>query len=407
MRLLGFDIEIGRARNVDHDGFFHGAHNLSADNGKAEITAHFEQRIQTAKQKAVAKKKKLEARLEHLTKSAPAIEHIWQSVEDTIAPEQLQVIMPLLVTLMGLAALLTDIALVAPSLDLLDITDRNTQLVGAFGLAALGSVLLHLAWTTLEDNGQSALWNIIWRILGGLSAVALFLWGILRGYQVAFAAEMNDNALAKFLHGHPILASIFFVFITLGAPLAAAGALTHGSRHLRDWYRYRLAKRNANRLARQLAETKKRLEAEQEGLQHELERLRHEQREWTHAYLRQHERGKRNGAKQSPFWLVHLVSAAVALTTLIVVWWALAFSTFSLLLPALAYLLAFLYFRHRRIHPSPAQFFKLERVTFAAPLVAGEFEHKQLYEHNQLSAVTSSRVKRQGKAVQLETQESD
>ncbi len=366
MPLFIFDIDRRRkARDIEHEGFFHGAHNISPENGTSEIDAHFQQEIGAAKQAAVAVAKPIEADLDHLNQISPTIERDWLSAQAAINPANLQVIMPAVVMALGAVALSTEIILLAPSLDLLDITSPPMQLMGACGLASLASVLLHLAWETVERDRFSYLGRMIWRILGGLSCVALVLWGVLRGYQVAFAAELTGNPLSKFLSGHPILASIFYIFITLGAPLVAAGSVTYGARHIRDWYRYTTAKRQTQKHLKRTAQIQKRLEAQEEQLRHHLAQLEQQRREWQHAYLRQHERGQKNGAVQSPFWLVQAKATLSAMTTLLVAWWLFALSPFSFMLPAAAYLAAFLYFRQQRLHPAPSEFAELERVTFA------------------------------------------
>ena len=365
MNLPIFDFAHREATSIEHRGFFDGAHNITPKKGIAEIDALFQRKAHEAEQRSATTRKPLEAKLERFAYRAPIVEETWQSVRQTIDANELMVIMPAGVMLFGVLALATDVVMLAPSLDLLDITDPDLQLVGAAGIAALGSVLLHLAWETIEGSASSKLWTTVWRILGGLASVALVLWGILRGYQVAFAAAISENPIATFISGHPVLASVFYVFITLGAPLAAAGAFTYGSRHLRDWYRHTAAKREAEKNAEEITTVKKKIEAEEDWLRHELGKIGQEREQWQHAYLRQHEHGMKNGARQTPFWLVQVKASLSAMLTLLVAWWTFALSPFSFLLPGAAYLAAFLYFRHQRIHPTPAEFFNLERVTFA------------------------------------------
>jgi len=365
MKLFDFEINHRQVRDVEHEGFFHGAHGISSENGTAEIDALFEQKIHHAKQQSASRKSLLDAKLDRLTALAPSVAQSWQAVRSYLDPEDLRLVLPVIVLLLGCFALATEVILLAPSLDLLDITDPTVQFIAAFGLASLASVLLHLAWETLEDHRASPLTKVIWRVLGGLTAAALVLWGILRGYQVAFAADLNRNQLGRFLAGHPVLASIFYIFITVGAPLAAAIALSHGGRHLRDWRRYHQTRRRAERLAQELAALKKQIDAENDWLRHELGKLSHERREWMHAYLRQYERGQKTGARQSPSWLVHAKAWLAAIVTLVIGLLLFPLSPLSFLLAAAAYLAAFLYFQHHRLHPTPAQFYKLARVTFA------------------------------------------
>ncbi len=375
MRVPIFDLQYRQARAVEQEGFFHGAHGIAPEIGTAEIDASFEGKCLAARQSSLSRLKPLEAKLEYLTAATAAVEEAWRSIQTLINPHELRVAMPAFAAFVGAAALATEVILLAPSLDLLDVTDPALQFVGALGLVSFASVFLHFAWETIEENSYSHLSRIVWRVIGALSIVALVLWGILRGYQVAFAANIHENQLGRFLAGHPLLSSTFYVFVSLGAPLAAAGAFTQSSRHFRDWYRFRKAQQRADQHSREVISTRKKVEAETEWIRHELNRLDHERREAVAAYLRQHERGQKNGAIQSPFWLVQAKATLSAMLTLLVAWWAFALSPFSFLLPAIAYLGAFIYFRHQRIHPMPAEFYDLEKVKFVETSDGSDSDH--------------------------------
>jgi len=63
---------------------------------------------------------------------------------------------------------------------------------------------------------------------GGIGIVSLTVWGLLRGYQLRFAAVLARNLLGQFLASHPVLASLFYIFITLTTPIISATALPFG-----------------------------------------------------------------------------------------------------------------------------------------------------------------------------------
>ena len=392
MQFLVFDIFKRSTRPEEHEGFFHGAHHISPEHGISEIDARAAQMEHEAEKASIERTLPLEAELKHLNTILPSAEADWEHVRDELNGTTLRVVMPAIVLATGVGALATDVLMLAPSLDLLSITDPQFQLIAASGLAGLGSVLLHLGWETLEPCERTSRAQIcIWRSLGMLTAAALVNWGILRGYQVAFASQITGNPLATFLALHPLLASLFFVFITLGAPLAAASAVTYGARHVRDWYRYRRAKRQFEHMSQRRDVVAKKIEAERAALEHELRILDSRRQEAGRAYLRQHQRGAMNGAKQSPFWLVQLAAAGSAMATLALSWWLFALSPFSGLLPAVAYIGAFLYFRHQRIHPTPAEFYELERVQFAEASADEEPDHFAVSEisHDTLNALVN------------------
>jgi hypothetical protein len=61
---------------------------------------------------------------------------------------------------------------------------------------------------------------------GGVGVLSLTLWGLLRGYQLRFAAVLTGNPLGQLLAEHP-LAAVLCIFITLATPIIGATALLH------------------------------------------------------------------------------------------------------------------------------------------------------------------------------------
>ena len=242
--------------------------------------------------------------------------------------------------------------------------DLSRHLASEGSLAAFTAAIFHLALETFTTSRWSRLLRIIWRVLGAWGVLSMVCWGVLRGYQVAFAADIAENPLGRFLQGHPILAVIFYVFVTLGAPLAAAGAVTYSAAHIRDAVRFRRAKQKVLYISRELPRLTKHLESERETLKQGLKQVDEKSREWKEAYLLFHERGHKRRALQPPFWTVLLKSVTLALLVLILVGFLALYYPLLLLLPVVVFIAAFLYFRHERSHPTPAQFFTHEHVNF-------------------------------------------
>ena len=161
-----------------------------------------------------------------------------------------------------------------------------------------------------------------------------------------------------------ILAAIFYVFVTLGAPLAAAGAVTYAAGHIRDAVHFRRAKQKALYISKQLPRLSKALESEREALKQGLKQIEEKNREWKQAYLLFHERGNKRSALQSPFWTVLLKAAVGALLALILVGFFAFHYPPLFLFPLAVFIVAFVYFRHQWNHPTPAQFFAHEHVNF-------------------------------------------
>src|SRR5439155_9118018 len=132
------------------------------------------------------------------------------------------IVRPIVYLVAGAAAMLAEAFTLAPSLDLLNVPDPTEQRVVAFVIGVVSALLFHFAWETFQENWFSRPKIAISRTAGLGALIALVFLGALRGRQNAFAATLAENPLAQFLHDYPTLATAFFVFLTVGFPLAAA-----------------------------------------------------------------------------------------------------------------------------------------------------------------------------------------
>lgn len=351
--------------HVDHEGFFNGAHEVDLKKGLEELEASFNQKKAAIEQAFSKVIREIEGRLEFLKKIAPEIQGEWASVRDRIGDEKPRLAVPLLIVSLGLFAILAESLLLAPSLDMLGVADRLWQQFTALGLCALAAVIFHLAWDTVHAQRLSRLWKITWRLIAAFATPALASWGILRGYQVAFSSELSQNPLADFLHGHPFLASIFYVFITLATPIAAAGALHFASTHVHDWYQYTTSKRKAYAVSNQLATLGKKLQQETESRSHTLKAVEEQKNRFKASYALHHERGQKRLARKSPLWIVQLKALAASILTAVVVYPVLWIYHAAALLPFFVYIVAFICFRHLREHPTPQEYYDHEVARFA------------------------------------------
>ena len=137
---------------------------------------------------------------------------------------RLAIVLPVCVVLLAVLAIISEALLLAPAMDILNVTNEIAQLFTAFGIAAVAGLTFHFVWESFVSEAFPKIWKVTVRVVAAMLAFGLIVWGILRGYQVAFAASLNQNPLGDFLSGHPILSSIFFVFITLATPVIAATA---------------------------------------------------------------------------------------------------------------------------------------------------------------------------------------
>jgi RsiW-degrading membrane proteinase PrsW (M82 family) len=353
-------------RSLEHEGFYQGAHGTSTTHVLDEIRALFARRRAETEKASIERIKPVEAHIEHLTQIAPNVEKRWAEMQARHQGHEPTIAGPIFYIAAGLGAMLAEAYMLAPSLDLLNVTDPLEQRIVAFVIGIVSAVLLHFAWETFQENRFSLAKVLISRVAGAGALVALVALGILRGHQNAFAATLTDNPLGQFLHEFPLLATAFFVFLAVGFPLAAAFGLTFSLRDIHDWREYRDAKLRAESVPSHLIQSKKQLEAEREKSVHDLKSLLEEEKQWQQAYLTHYERGKAIGAKQAPKWVVWAKAATGALLALGLVGCLASGFPALLAIPVAVFAAAYAYFRRQRIHPSPEEYFDLQNVRFDA-----------------------------------------
>lgn len=346
--------------------FYQGAHGMPLDETLREIaTSHDEDRAKL-EEESVRREKPLEAAVHKLERQQPRIDAAWNELLRRTGYHAPPVATAYLIAFLGIGALVIDAILLGPGLDAVGLADPVVQLVAAFGLAALSSLIFHLAHETFEQNRLTLETRIIWRALGGFAVLALLSWGVLRGLQVKFAADVNQNPLGRFLGDHPMLAATFFCFVTLAAPLVGAAAIHYAGPRIYEWLNWKRAKQAHEGLHAALSDAQKKLETERATLHHQLRQLKARQEKWHATAEQYHARGRAHGVRQAPHWIVLLKSTAWSLGGLVLG------SVLGPFLPALYFALpagtwmtAFLYYRHRRFHPTYDQFKQQENTRFA------------------------------------------
>ncbi|HZU31287.1 MAG TPA: hypothetical protein VFB79_09240 [Candidatus Angelobacter sp.] len=356
---------LSEARRVECDGFYDGAHGTPVETGIEEIDGKFEEKKANLQKAAVTRQKSLEAEIQHLDEVGPAVERKIKVVEEKNGEETLTIVFPVVVVILAVFALVSESLLLAPAMDILNVTNEIAQFITAFGLAAVAGLTFHFVWESFISDAFPKIWKVTIRIVAGMLAFGLIVWGILRGYQVAFAASLNQNPLGDFLSGHPILSSIFFVFITLATPVIAATATHYGAHRIQNWWEWKTAKVKFEALSKRRAMAIKELEAQEKALQLGMKALDEERKQWKSVYSLHHERGGKHGAKQEPYWLVIAKAIAAALFATFAAGWFIFFvSPFFVLFPIVVWWVAFLYYRRQWRTPSRVEFFDLEHVQF-------------------------------------------
>src|SRR6266481_1233618 len=359
---------LNESRRVECDGFYDGAHGTPLATGLEEIEGKFDEKKANLQKDAVTSQKRLEAEQQYLDATGPAVERKISAVEEKNGEQTPAIVLPACVIPIALLATVSEALLLAPAMDILNVTSEVAQLFCAFGIAAISGLTFHFAWESFSSDTLSRISKMTIRIVAAMLAAGLIIWGVLRGLQIAFAASLNQNPLGDFLSGHPVLSSMFFVFITLATPVIAARATHYGTHQLQAWWEWKMAKRQFDELCKRRAAVVKELEAQEKTLQLGLKALAEEHKQWKSIYSLHHERGRKHGAKQEPYWLVPAKATAAALLALLLVGWLIYFlSPFFIVVLLVVWWAAFLYYRRQWRTPSRAEFFGLEHVQFAVP----------------------------------------
>lgn len=350
---------------VECDGFFEGSNGTKLETGLQKIEARFDKQRTELQKNSVSKQKQLEAELEHLDSIKPDVERQWSVITEDCGDHIPSLAMPVIVAAIAVLAVAAEARMLAPALDLLNVTDYVSQLLSALGISFITALAFHFAWETFAREDFPRLWRLAIRIMAGALSLGMIFWGILRGLQVGFSADLAQSPLGDFLRGHPILSSVFYVLITLAVPVIAATASHSSHVALEKWWRWHTVSRQVKHISKRRAYAAKQLESEKEALAHGLKQLEHQAREARALYARSHERGVRNGTVQEQYWTVLLKSTLAAIVALIGFgWFIFVISPFFALIPVAVWIGAFFHYRRQWRSPNAVEFYDLERVKF-------------------------------------------
>jgi hypothetical protein len=352
-----------KPRQLEALAFYLGAHGVDPAPVQDEIEARFVQETSEEKQEPLRALHALEAKLQQVRKEKPEAEAIWQRIRKELGDTPPPYFQAIVMACFALFALMLDTLFLAPTMDILNIANPALQFLAAAGFAALCTCYFELAGILYIRAKNSWPKRLTALAAGGIGVMSLTVWGLLRGYQLRFAAVLAGNPLGQFLSEHPALASIFYIFITLATPIIGATALLYGWTEVsraRTWRRVRgrfETLRNAEiRLAREV-------QTEQENLDQFDKRKQAQCLEWRAIFAQFYERGQRNGACRETRWSVLRKSLLGGLCAT-----PLAFVLPLAWLPVLAAIPSlglFVYFNHRRHHPSHERYLAQENTHFA------------------------------------------
>jgi len=371
-----FDPRVNDVRCVDAEAFRAGANGVPMESGIKEIAALFARRKAELEERAAPVLKALEAQAKTLREHAEEAATRWEVLKEKHGNDVPRLFKPIFLLVASVGAVVAEAVLLAPMLDMVGIADPQHQLWTAVGIIAAASGLVHLCLERREQR-PDARWPLV---ITGAVVVGLALVGLFRADQMAFAAMASGSLFGEFLRQHPWLRAAVMVFLTLLFPIAAT-LIPHACfDELHNWWQYRKARRLATKLSRNADLAEKRLEGQQEELQHQLAELDERATEWKASYESFYELGKEVGARQRPRWTVWAKAGAVG--GLGFLGPVVAQYFLGVLSPALLGASALLagslglasgaYFHRRWAHPPAKEYLELANLQFRDPVARGE-----------------------------------
>jgi hypothetical protein len=308
----------------------------------------------------------------------PEAEATWTRVKKDLGDTPPPVFHALVMVGFASTALALDALFLAPSMDLLNVALPLLQMFAAAGVAILCTAWFEFAGVLYLRAGKNIGQRVIAVTAAGIGACCLIAWGLLRGYQLRFAAGLAGNPLGEFLGQHPLLTSIFFIFLTLGMPIIGAMALLNAWNEASRALLWRNVRKRFEELRRAEVEVARKVQSAAEALDHFDQRKEAVCREWKAVFNQFYARGRQNGARKETLASVIRKSAfGGALAAPLAFLLPFAFVPALLAIPAAVGIGLFTYFNHRRHHPDHDRYLAQENTHFAVVPDAPTFKELQ------------------------------
>jgi hypothetical protein len=326
-----------QARPVETEGFYHGTQGISPDSAQAELQAQFVQRQVKLRLDATQFIRMQEAKLETLTRRLADDDKHWRKLESHTNGMPPQLALPLLAFVSATLVVIGEALFLAPVMDGFGITDPLQQSILAMVLVLTSSGLLKLAIHNFHRTSTSKIFspaaeepegaasrqrwsgsNVL--ITAALSVFALslvFVLGWWRAEEMIFAASLQAGEAASFLNHNQTQTTVCVILLTVGLPVFAAVAFEYAFNHLYLAWEWRKARYTFVNSSSQLDQTRKRIEATNERVSHQISGLDEQRKEWTNAYLQSYELGRKVGAQKEPLWPVVIKIVPVTLCALL------------------------------------------------------------------------------------------
>ncbi len=354
-----------KPRQLEALAFYLGAHGVDPISVMEEIEARFVQETSEDKKEPLRKLHALETKREQVRRERPEAEAVWTRIRKELGDTPPPYFHAFLMAAFAFSALILDTLFLAPTMDILNISNPVLQYVAAAGFAALFTAWFE--FTGLQFlNAKNIAHKRSAIVAAGLGVFSLVVWGILRGHQIRFAAGLAGNPLGDFLGDHPFLAAVFFIFVTLATPMIGACALIYGWHEFSRARTWRQVRERFETLRNAEVELPRQVQTETEHL-HEFEKRQEAHcQEWKAVFGQFYERGQRHGARKETLVSVVRKSAlggllASPLALLVPI----ALVPELIGIPLIVAMALFVYFNHRRHHPSHERYLAQENTQFA------------------------------------------
>lgn len=360
------DRSSGKSYRLESRAFYLGAHNIDPEPVMQEIEAKMVQDSSEERGKLLRALRTLEAKKEQVRRERPEAEATWTRVKKDLGDTPPPFFHALLMVGFASIALSLDALFLAPSMDILNVAHPALQMLAAAGVAILCTAWFEFAGVLYLRGGKKIVQRMIAVASAGIGACCLIAWGLLRGYQLRFAAGLAGNPLGDFLGQHPILASIFYIFVTLGTPIIGAMALLNAWNETSQVLLWRNVRKRFEELRTGEVEVARKVQSAAEELDHFDLRKDAVCREWKAIFNQFYARGRQNGARKETLASVVRKSAiGGALAAPLAFLAPFAFIPALIALPAAVGVGLFTYFNHRRHHPDHDRYLAQENTHFA------------------------------------------
>ncbi|MGA3080568.1 MAG: hypothetical protein ABSD44_04195 [Terracidiphilus sp.] len=354
----------GRPRRLESHAFYLGAHNVDPTPVLDEIEARFAHDTSEERQEPLRALHDLEAKLQQARKEKPEAEALWMRIRKELGDTPPPYFQAMVMALCAFFALALDTLFLAPTMDILNIADPVLQYLAAAGFSLLCTIYFELTGI-LYIRGRSWPRRLTAVAVGCLGVVSLTVWGLLRGYQLRFAAALAGNPLGQLLGEHPMLASVFFIFITLATPAIGATALLYGWEEMSRAWTWRAVRGRFEKLRAAEIKLARDVQTETEHLGEFDKRKQAQCREWRAIFQQFYERGAKNGAVRETRWsVIRKAGLGVLLASPLAL--PIPFFLFPahILVPAVAGFATFIYCNRRRHHPDHECYLAQEHTHF-------------------------------------------